>query len=271
MASYVVGDIQGCYDPLVRLLDHIKFRPSRDVLWSVGDMVNRGPNNTKVLRLLRDLDDAFIGVLGNHDLHLLAVAAGHREPKRSDTICDVLRAKDSNELIDWLNDRPLFYFDQATNTAMSHAGIPPMWSIKKAGKLAREVEAVLRSKDRNQYFKTMYGNTPEVWDDNLKGTDRWRVITNYLTRMRFCKANGELDLIAKGSATTAPSGFAPWFTHRKRKAADTRIVFGHWATLLGHVRTKNVEALDTGCVWGNTLTCMELESGARYSVPATPY
>lgn len=262
MSTYVVGDIQGCLQPLQCLLKKVRFKPGRDVLWSVGDVINRGPKCLKTLRFLYRMRDSLVMVLGNHDLHLLAVAAGVRPPHRSDTLDKILKAPDREELLNWLIHRPLIHHEH--DHTMVHAGIPPQWSIKKALKLAGEVETVLRSPDCVAFFSQMYGNEPDVWSDELSGMQRLRVITNYLTRMRYCTRDGVLDLESKGpSPNLGKQKVSAWFSHPGRKAANDRILFGHWASIEGHTDSPNAIGLDTGCVWGGTMSFYELETGRR--------
>lgn len=268
MATYAIGDLQGCYEPLQRLLSKLKFDPTQDHLWFCGDLVNRGPQSLECLRFVRDLGHRGQTVLGNHDLHLLAIHFGHASPRGSDTISDILEAPDRDSLMDWLRHQPLVHYDAALNWCMSHAGVPPMWSARKARKLAQEVEAVLQN-DCQSFFEHMYGNQPDVWDNTLTGPDRLRVIVNYLTRMRFIDASGRLDLVTKEGAGAAPEGFFPWFRHPSRKTRHKRLLFGHWAALKGETGTENVWALDTGCVWGAKLTALRLEDGQRFQVDAS--
>ena len=260
MTTYAVGDIQGCLKPLKCLLAEVDFNPSRDVLWSVGDMVNRGPDSLDTLRYLNSLDNACIAVLGNHDLHLLASAHDSRRLRKSDTLKSLLKAADRKKLLESLRQRPLAHHDDKLGYVMSHAGIPPIWSVKQTLALASEVEAVLRSDKRLPGFlDEMYGNEPARWKDSLKGMARLRAITNYLTRMRFCKPDGTLDLKSKEGLETTPKGYAPWFRY-PRQDAKTQVVFGHWAALEGRTGTQGVHALDTGCVWGGRMTLMNLDS-----------
>jgi len=269
MSTYVVGDVQGCLDPLKRLLDRVGFDPAEDTLWSVGDLVNRGPKCLKTLRYFYALRTSAVVVLGNHDLHLLAVAAGARKPSRADTLDEILAAPDREELLNWLLYRPLIHHE--LGHTLVHAGIPPQWTLQEAIGYAREVEAVLRSPQCAEFLGAMYGNEPNVWSDDLQGMARLRVITNYLTRMRYCTAAGELDLESKG---TQPIPGVPhigdkkvsaWFSHPKRKTRDDRILFGHWASLQGHTDTPNAIGLDTGCVWDGALSLYEIETGRRTS------
>jgi len=264
MSIYAVGDIQGCYDALQCLLEQIEFEPGVDQLWVAGDLVNRGPKSLKTLRFLKSLGDSATVVLGNHDLHLLAIAYETRKPNHKDTFDKILGAKDRDELMDWLRHQPLLHYDVDTDYLMVHAGIPPQWSLPKAIKLSQEVEAHLVD-DPVGFLSHMYGNTPEVWHDDLEGWDRLRVITNYLTRMRVCDADGQLDLAHKSGPGFAPKGFRPWFAHHHRKTHDTNILFGHWAALEGKCEAENVFALDTGCVWGGKLTMMRLQDQQFFS------
>ena len=260
MSTYVVGDIQGCLQPLKCLLKKVSFNPDKDVLWSVGDIVNRGPRCLKTLRFLHDMRDNLVLVLGNHDLHLLAVAAGVRTPNRSDTLDKILKAPDKEALLTWLLHRPLLHHEHGFT--LVHAGIPPQWSVEEAGARAREVETVLQSPACIEFFKHMYGNEPLVWSDELTGMTRLRVITNYLTRMRFCTSQGVLDLDSKGpSPDLGKVAVSAWFSHPRRKTAKDRILFGHWASIEGQTDHPNAIGLDTGCVWGGALSLYELETG----------
>lgn len=262
MARYAVGDVQGCFDPLRHLLDQVKFDPAQDQLWSVGDMVNRGPQSLESLRFFRDLGASARVVLGNHDLHLLAVAEGIRKIKRGDTLQPILDAPDAAELLAWVSQQPLLY--REPDFVLVHAGLAPQWSIEKAEELAAEVASALRSEHRLDYLRGMYGDEPNCWSDDLVGVTRWRVITNYLTRMRFCGPHGELDLTTKEGLDQAPSGYTPWFDAPSRRSAGTRIIFGHWASLLGQSNRDDAIALDTGCVWGGSLSLFALESGEYF-------
>lgn len=262
MSTYVVGDLQGCLQPLQCLLEAVAFTPGKDVLWCVGDLVNRGPQSLETLRFLHGMQEDLVAVLGNHDLHLLAVAAGARKAGRSDTLDDILNAPDRDELLEWLAHLPLVHNDG--KHTLVHAGIPPPWTLTQALAYGREVEAALQGPQRNVYLETMYGNTPAQWSDTLTGMARLRVITNYLTRMRYCTADGWLDLASKGpnpDPTVYPPGggrLAPWFKH-PRQCSGT-IVFGHWASLAGKSDTADAIALDTGCVWGGSLSLYHLET-----------
>jgi bis(5'-nucleosyl)-tetraphosphatase (symmetrical) len=262
MTTYAIGDIQGCLDELKLLLDNIRFDPASDQLWLVGDIVNRGPKSLETLRYIRDMGDSAITVLGNHDLHLLAIASGAAKIKRKDTIQDILDAPDSEALLEWLRHRPLLHFDETRNQLMVHAGLPPQWSAKKAGKYAREAEAVLQSGDHKDFFEHMYGDLPDLWDSELAGWDRIRYIINALTRMRYCNRDGRLELGQKGKPGSQPKELTPWFEVKKRKSSDTEIIFGHWSTL-GLYQDKNVHGLDSGCLWGGVLTVLNLDDPKR--------
>lgn len=265
MTRYAVGDLQGCLDPLRRLLDKVRFDIDHDQLWCVGDLVNRGPKSLQTLRFIKNLGSSARVVLGNHDLHLLATYHGARTPNSTDTLQEILDAPDVEELLQWLSQQPLFYQDPSRDFCMVHAGIPPAWSVDKASILAREIENVIRSDNAREYYHAMYGNSPDTWKDELQGFERLRVATNYLTRMRFCADSGQLDLTNSGKVETASNGFLPWFSHSQRAARHNKIIFGHWAALEGNANTKNIYALDTGCVWGKKLTLFNLETEKRTS------
>ncbi|MWK54625.1 symmetrical bis(5'-nucleosyl)-tetraphosphatase [Pseudomonas otitidis] len=266
MTTYAVGDLQGCLDPLKCLLDRVAFDPARDRLWLVGDLVNRGPKSLETLRFLFAMRDSVTCVLGNHDLHLLAVAHNVERLKKSDTLREIIEAPDAGDLLDWLRRQKLVHYDEARDIAMVHAGIPPMWTLAKALKRAAEVEEALLDDARLPLFlEGMYGNDPVCWDSDLHGITRLRVITNYFTRMRFCKADGTLDLKSKEGADTAPPGYRPWFAHPSRKTRGQKIIFGHWAALEGKCNEPGLHALDTGCVWGGTMTLLNIDNGQRIS------
>lgn len=258
MTTYVVGDIQGCLAPLQRVLAEVGFEAGRDTLWATGDLVNRGPASLETLRFCYSLGDSFRTVLGNHDLHLLAVARGHRAPTGKDTFDAVLKAPDQAALMDWLQQYPLLFTEQGFTVV--HAGIPPQWSVGDAFDRAAEMAEVLSGTDAAAFFTHMYGNDPDLWTADLSGPPRWRIITNYLTRMRFCDASGRLDLKSKKGPDTAPPGMAPWFSYRDCPAHDERIVFGHWAALEGAQCGPGLYPLDTGCVWGGRLRLMRLDT-----------
>jgi len=273
MAIYAVGDIQGCYEPLRRLLDLVNFDPSADRLWAVGDLVNRGPDSLKVLRFLKSLGPQFTAVLGNHDLHLLALKQGIKNPAKAPTLLQILDAADCDELLSWLKRWPLAHAEKVNDRSyvMVHAGIPPNWSIDQTLDRAAVVATVLDSEQSTEFLTAMYGDLPNQWHDQLQGYERLRLITNSLTRMRFCNASGELELATKTGTDTAPIGYQPWFEFPRTDACETQILFGHWAALDGDTgATTTIHALDTGCVWGKQLTMMRLEDQQLYSVPNKP-
>lgn len=262
MAVYAIGDVQGCYDPLQRLLAGLRFDPGQDVLWLVGDLVNRGPQSLQVLRLLRSLGDSAICVLGNHDLTLLAVAAGCRLTRAKDTFHEVLSAPDGEELIAWLRRRPLLHHDPGLGFTMVHAGLAPQWDLAQALSAAAEVEGTLRGSDYQAFLARMFGNEPRLWRDGLQGVERLRFITNCLTRIRYCTPEGALNLKQKGPPGSQSPGLLPWFHVPGRRNAGLNIVFGHWSTL-GYYREPGVYALESGCYWGNTLTALRLDGPAE--------
>ncbi|KKN36406.1 hypothetical protein LCGC14_0774050 [marine sediment metagenome] len=272
MAVYAIGDIQGCYDELVAMLDRINFDSASDQIWLAGDLVNRGPRSAEVLRLARHLGPACIAVLGNHDLHLLANAAGVVDYQhRMDTIEPVLSAPDSAELIDWLRHQPLFHHDEKLSFSMVHAGIPAEWSIDETLERAAEVESVLKSDGWREFFVHMYGNKPKRWSPDLAGWDRLRFITNCLTRLRYCHEDGRIALKFKGVPEGKPLHQRPWFEMPKRATINDRIVFGHWSTL-GVGQYGNVFSLDSGAVWGESLTAVRIDESPYewVSVQANP-
>ncbi len=261
MTDYAIGDIQGCYEPLLKVLDQVGFSPSRDRLWVAGDLVNRGPESLKTLRYIESLEASAVVVLGNHDLHLLAVALGGHKTRGKDTLDDILAAPDHDRLIEWLRQQKLCVYDPDRNYFMSHAGLPHIWSVDDALAYATELATVIRGPDASTYFTSMYGNLPERWHPDLKSLDRWRMITNYFTRMRFIAPDGTLELAAKESAEEAPEGYAPWFSYPRKD--NVRIIFGHWAALEGKTDSDRYIGLDTGCVWGGALTVMNLDTGEK--------
>jgi bis(5'-nucleosyl)-tetraphosphatase (symmetrical) len=258
--NYLIGDLQGCCDALDRLLQRIDFSPSRDRLWLLGDLVNRGPASLATLRRLIGLGNAATCLLGNHDLHLLATAHGVRRPHKGDTVDDILNAPDRAALIDWLRQQRMAVFD--TGWLMVHAGVPPAWTRADTLTLAAEVEAVLRSPDLPDFLHAMYGNEPARWSPTLTGTDRLRFTVNALTRLRFCSADGTLDFKTKDGAGAAPDGFMPWFDVPGRASQGTPIAFGHWSTL-GLLDRADLLGLDTGCVWGGRLTAARVDGSRR--------
>lgn len=259
MAVYAIGDIQGCYDPLRRLLDAVNFDPSVDTLWLTGDLVNRGPKSLKTLRFIRSLDDSVISVLGNHDLHLLALSASAvRSGNRFGSLQKLLSAADADELCDWLRHRPLAHYDKALDTLLVHAGTHSRWSVRKTLARAAEVEEVLQHGDYKTLLGKMYGNTPASWSGKLNGYKRLRFIINCLTRMRMTTKTGKLNFSHNGSPWRAPRSLAPWFAAQSPATAETRVVFGHWSQL-GLVVLPKLISLDTGCVWGRQLTAVRLD------------
>lgn len=276
MARLAIGDIQGCCDELRALLARCRFRPDRDRLWLVGDLVNRGPQSLEVLRFVRALGDNAVAVLGNHDLHLLALAHGPGRGGRSgDTLDAVLAAPDRDALLEWLRTRPLAHFEPHRREAtrgdlLVHGGLVPQWSAEDALALAREVQRELCERPE-ALFAAMYGNRPDRWSEALAGMDRLRFAINTLTRMRYCTADGRIDLKLKGAPDAAHAPFEPWFRIEDRRSRDVRVVFGHWSTL-GYHNDGRVVALDTGCVWGGALTAYDLEAdGAPVSLPCRPH
>jgi bis(5'-nucleosyl)-tetraphosphatase (symmetrical) len=256
MSIYAIGDVQGCYDQLRRLLDVLRFDPGVDLLWLVGDLVNRGPQSLETLRFVRDLGERAVTVLGNHDLNLLAIAAGMRKPHRGDTLNAILQATDRDELLDWLRRRSMMHVDGGY--AMVHAGLLPQWSVQQALSLAGEVERTLRSDDQVELLHKMYGNEPARWAEGLTGYDRLRVIINAMTRLRLCDVNGRMEFSHKTGLRDAPAGYMPWFDVPGRASAGTPVICGHWAAL-GIVLRDDVLAIDSGCVWGRRLSALRLE------------
>lgn len=262
MAIYAVGDVQGCYDPLRRLLDKIRFDPAEDRLWLAGDLVNRGPHSLKTLRYVRSLGDAAITVLGNHDLHLLALGHDVRySVAHFDSMWKVLGASDGEELLDWLRRRPLAHYDEGLGTLLVHAGLPPQWSVAKALKRAAEVEKKLRGKRFEWVLKHMYGNRPRRWSGDLSGAARTRFIVNAFTRTRMIYPDGRLNFTHSGPPGKARKGLIPWYAAENARWRGTRIVFGHWSAL-GLVVDNDKIATDTGCVWGRKLTAVRLDGKA---------
>jgi bis(5'-nucleosyl)-tetraphosphatase (symmetrical) len=264
VAIYAVGDVQGCHEALRALLDQVAFDATADQLWLVGDLVNRGPDSLGVLRFVRSLGERAKVVLGNHDIHLLAVAEGVRELRGGDTLRQVLDAPDAAELMEWLRAQPLLHTDLALGYCMVHAGIPPHWDLATATVLAREAEKWLATHGCAELVPNVATELTELTPE-LSAGQRARVIVSYLTRMRVCTADGRMDLAFKGPAEGTPAGFLPWFAHPERKTRDTKLLFGHWAALQGRADAPDVFALDTGCVWGKSLTMMRLEDGRKFA------
>jgi len=264
MAHYAVGDIQGCYAEFRQLLDTLAFDPASDRLWLVGDLVNRGPDSLSVLRAVMALGDAAITVLGNHDLHLLIVASGHRRAHRQDTLDAILQAPDREELLAWLRRRPLVV--REGGRLMVHAGLLPSWTPEQAVTLSREVEAVLASPGYDEFLRALYGDEPSRWSESLAGNDRLRVIVNACTRLRFCAADDTMALAEKRGPKHAPAGFAPWYAHPQRRSAGTLVCCGHWSSL-GLLLAPDLMMLDSGCVWGGPLTAIRLDDDRLFQVP----
>lgn len=265
MATYAIGDIQGCFDEFAALLALIRFDPARDRLWLVGDLVNRGPRSLEVLRKVKELGKAAITVLGNHDLHLLASAYTTSEKvKAHDTLGPIFAAPDRDELLSWLRQQPLLHHDATLGYTMIHAGLPPQWDLATAQSCAHELESALRDEQRCiDLFANMYGDKPDRWSDSLKGVERLRFITNCFTRLRYCREDGRLELKFKGRIEAAPDHIIPWFRAPKRRSRDLRIVCGHWSAL-GYHDGDGVLSIDTGCVWGAKLCAVRLDQ------PMTP-
>ena len=258
--NYLIGDVQGCCGALDRLLAKIDFSPSRDHLYVLGDLVNRGPQSLETLRRLRGFGDSATCLLGNHDLNLLAVAQGVRRPHKGDTIADILDAPDRDEWLAWLRQRRMAVFEHGW--LMVHAGVVPQWDAVRTMQLAAEVEALLRSDALTEFLPQMYGDRPARWSDSLATVERWRFVINVLTRARFVAADGTLDLVTKDGADGAPAGFVPWFEVPGRRTQGTPIAFGHWATL-GLINRTDLLALDTGCVWGRELSAARIDGSRR--------
>lgn len=264
MAIYAIGDIQGCDQEFGQLLTRLNFSPSRDTLWLVGDLVNRGPRSLEVLRRVKAMGSSAITVLGNHDLHLLALTLSPSEPiKSKDTLQEVLAAPDRDELMHWLRHQSMLHHDATLGYTMVHAGLPPQWDLATAQACARELEETLRDDTAcRELFAHMYGDKPDRWSEDLQGVERLRFITNCLTRLRYCRADGQLDLKYKGQIGDAPAGLMPWFRVPGRRSRGTRIVCGHWSAL-GYHDGDDVLAIDTGCVWGEKLCAVRLDQPAE--------
>ncbi len=264
MAVYAVGDIQGCYKPLRKLLDKINFDPTVDRLWCVGDLVNRGPDSLRTLRFLKELGPAFTSVLGNHDLHFVALSTGAHDGGKKKTLKKLLNAPDCEELCEWVRHLPIIHHETLKTDRgkeaflMVHAGFAPGWSLKQILGYASEIENALQGDNYQKFLSKMYGDQPDIWHEELDGMKRLRVLTNYFTRIRFCNPEAQLNLALKTGANTAPKGYKPWYQFQKLNK-DLSILFGHWATLNGVTDMENVYALDTGCVWGRCLTALRLE------------
>lgn len=257
---HLIGDLQGCCDAFERLLAEIGFSPSRHRLVVLGDLVNRGPDSLGVLRRLRGFGDAATCVLGNHDLHLLAVAAGVRKPHRSDTVADILGSPERGAWLDWLRHRRMAWIE--AGWLCVHAGVVPQWDAAQTLSLAAEVEALLQGTGLADFLPLMYGNEPRRWDDGLVGPERWRFVINTLTRIRFCADDGLLEFDTKDGADAAPAGYRPWYEVPGRRTAGQPVAFGHWSTL-GLIDRPDLLSIDTGCVWGRELTAVRVDGGRR--------
>jgi bis(5'-nucleosyl)-tetraphosphatase (symmetrical) len=262
MTTYAIGDIQGCYDPLRRLLDKINFDPIEDQLWFAGDLINRGPKSLETLRFVISLGDSARSVLGNHECHFLAIARGHKTPHRSDTLNAILNAHDASELIQWVRSQPFFYEDSELGYSMVHAGIPPQWTLDNTRQYAKELETLIQSDEIDSFLASMYGNQPDVWDNSLSGNTRLRFIINCFTRLRFCDEHGRLDLNEKGNIGTQAKHLMPWFEAPNRKTINDKILFGHWSTLGLHHK-NDTTCLDSGCLWGGALSAMKLDGSKQ--------
>jgi bis(5'-nucleosyl)-tetraphosphatase (symmetrical) len=269
MSIYAIGDIQGCFDDLLRLLDAIAFDKNTDQLWFAGDLVNRGPKSLETLRFVKSLGSSAVTVLGNHDMHLLAASCMDRALNKKDALNQVLESPDRNELIDWLRYQPLFHHND--HFCLVHAGLPPQWDFKKTQEMALIAEQALRRPDYQSFLKQMYGNKPNLWSPNLKGMSRLRFIINCFTRMRYCDAEGQLDFANSGTLGSQPENLLPWFEVPNRKNADMCVIFGHWSTL-GYYEGPNCYAIDTGCLWGGQLTALKLDNPVqRISIDCKGY
>lgn len=261
MATYLIGDVQGCYDPLRKLLSKIDFNVEKDTLWFTGDLVNRGPKSLETLRFVKNLEDRAITVLGNHDLHLLSASVNRACLGNKDTLDDVLTADDSAALLKWLRHRPLLHI--TNEYCLVHAGIYPQWAISEAKRLASEIESVLRSNDYATFFEHMYGDTPKSWSDSISGWERLRFITNCFTRMRFLNSEGGFEFRQKGPPGSQTVGYIPWFEFPQRKHASHTILFGHWSSLGLH-KQPGVIGADTGCIWDGKLTAICLDQNTNF-------
>jgi len=264
LATYAIGDLQGCFAPFEALLEKIGFDARRDRLWFVGDLVNRGPDSLRCLRFVKDLGAAAVTVLGNHDLHLVCVAEGLEKTRKRDTLEDVLGAPDRDELTEWLRTRPLLHVEG--HHVLVHAGLLPGWSVPRARELAAEVEAQLRGPDYRVLLQRMYGDEPRRWSDSLTGVDRWRVVINAMTRLRVCDSDGAMVLAFKGEPGDAMDAWIPWFDFPRRASGDHVVVCGHWSAL-GLKLREDLLSLDSGCIWGRSLSAVRLEDRALFAVP----
>jgi len=264
MATYAIGDIQGCYQTLQKLLKQIGFDPEIDKLWLAGDLINRGPDSLKTLEFIYQHKQSIQCVLGNHDLHFLAIALGPNQASKKDTFIELFDSPTLDTLVQWLREQPLFIYEPDLNFAMVHAGLPVDWTIEQSLKYSSEVSDYIQSDQAEKFFEQMYGDQPDKWSESLKGIDRLRYITNALTRMRYCYSDGKLELKQKCIPGKQPASLVPWF-NLKAEQLDCNLVFGHWASLQGQCEPSNLFALDTGCVWGAQLTALRLEDKQRFS------
>lgn len=275
MATYAIGDVQGCLDELKALLLQLDFNSDRDTLWFCGDLVNRGPQSLQTLRFVKSLEDNATTVLGNHDLHLLATAFDHQKPGKKDTLHDILEASDADQLLNWLRQQPLIHHDAQLEITLVHAGLHPEWDLNQARSLAAEVEHILQSKQHIDFYRHMYGDKPDRWQESLTGWSRFRFITNVLTRIRYLNSTGKPVLSAKGPPGKQGDHLTPWYEVPERKSAGDKIIFGHWSTLphAGKQAINNTYALDSGCLWGGTLTAMRIDDASfeysRLNCPGT--
>ena len=271
MATWIIGDIQGCYDGLMGVLEKVQFDPKKDQLWSVGDLVNRGNQSLAVLRYCYSLGDRFLCTLGNHDLHLLAIARKKPKGNKHRKLDEILTSPYRNELLEWLIHQPIMHYDKSQQLALCHAGIAPQWTLSQAQGYALELQQALRGHKADAFFNKMYGDQPSLWKEEYEGMKRLRVITNYFTRMRFCDKQGRLDFELNGKPSAAFRPWRPWFEVPKRRCENIDIAFGHWAALAGQTGLNNIHALDTGYVWGGAMTVMNLETRERVSFFASAH
>jgi bis(5'-nucleosyl)-tetraphosphatase (symmetrical) len=272
MSTYAIGDLQGCFSELQDLLDKVNFDETNDRLWFVGDLVNRGPESLECLQFVKSLGDNARTVLGNHDLHLLAVINEVRTPHRKDTFDEILNTENSEELINWIKQQSLLVNEPELNFTMIHAGLPPQWALAQAIELAQETETLLQSNQFEDFIQNMYGDQPDTWSDTLENNDRHRFIINAFTRIRYCDANGKLNLKEKAPPGSQDETLIPWYALPNRKTKNEKLIFGHWSTIHfgneNNFKQYNVYPMDTGCLWGGELTAMRLEDEKLFSVPS---